>query len=170
MSPNQFRRAGLALTAMFCSMGFCVAVFADSTRGAYNGIHTVTRFDVSPPLKDIPPLRVPSTGQNKGGLMVDPSGFKDPPVYGPQEIAPVVQGSKGPVIIPAPTVSFNGPPNLSGVSPPDPVGDIGPDHYVVMSNLFFEVYDRVGNSVFGPAANNTLWSGFGGACEAQNAG
>ena len=31
-----------------------------------------------------------------------------------------------------------------------------------MANLHFQIFDKSGNSLFGPAANNTLWSGFGG--------
>lgn len=170
MNCSDTGRTRLSWLALLCVILAPQPLAADSTRGAYNGVHPVARFDVSPPLKDIPPLRVPSSGKNKGGLIIDPAGTTGEPVYGPQEKDTVVQGSKGPVVIPSAFVSFNGPPNLSGVSPPDPVGDIGPDHYVVMSNMFFEVYDRSGVSLFGPAANNTLWSGFGGPCEQQNAG
>ena len=46
------------------------------------------------------------------------------------------------------------------VAPPDPVGDIGPNHYVEMINLVFAVYDRDGNMLLGPAAIGTLWDGF----------
>ncbi len=66
--------------------------------------------------------------------------------------------------------SFNGPPNISSVSPPDPVGDVGPNHYVAMSNLSFQIFDKAGNSLFGPALNNTLWAGFGGDCQTDNSG
>ena len=39
-----------------------------------------------------------------------------------------------------------------------------------MGNLSFQIFNKTGTSLFGPAANNTLWAGFGGACQAQNAG
>ncbi|MGV6851384.1 MAG: hypothetical protein ACWA5R_04290 [bacterium] len=143
-------------------------VLADSNQGIYQGGLQSVRFDESPPLKSIVPLAIPKSA-DRGGLIVDPDGLSKP-VYGPQDVDPVVQQEVFPRRIPAPGVSFNGPTNLSGVSPPDPVGDIGPNHYVVMSNLFFEIYDRSGTSVFGPAANNTIWSGFGGECETQNSG
>jgi hypothetical protein len=39
-----------------------------------------------------------------------------------------------------------------------------------MDNLHFQIFNKTGTSVFGPAANNTLWAGFGGACQTQNAG
>lgn len=52
--------------------------------------------------------------------------------------------------------------NLYGgrVNPPDPVGDIGPKHYVQMINLAFAVYDRQGNLLLGPTAIGDLWAGF----------
>jgi hypothetical protein len=52
--------------------------------------------------------------------------------------------------------------NLFGfrVNPPDPVGDVGPNHYVEMVNLAFAVYDKQGNLLLGPVDTGTLWSGF----------
>ena len=52
--------------------------------------------------------------------------------------------------------------NLFGfrVNPPDPVGDVGPNHYVEMVNLAFAVYDKQGNLLLGPLDTGTLWSGF----------
>jgi len=47
---------------------------------------------------------------------------------------------------------------------------VGPNHVVTMANLHFQIFDKSGNSLFGPAANNTLWSGFGGPCQIENAG
>jgi hypothetical protein len=46
------------------------------------------------------------------------------------------------------------------VNPPDPVGDVGPNHYVEMVNLAFAVYDKQGNLLLGPADTGTLWAGF----------
>ena len=134
---------------------------------------SIERFDISLPLRLMTPKPVPPVGY-RGGLIRDPGPINSS-AGGGQDIDPVVQGSLGNALdgatrIPAPVVSFDGLPNLSGVAPPDPVGDVGPNHYVAMSNLSFEIYDKSGNSVFGPAANNTLWSGFGGDCESDNAG
>ncbi|UCD97931.1 MAG: hypothetical protein JSV42_13335 [Chloroflexota bacterium] len=52
--------------------------------------------------------------------------------------------------------------NLFGfrVNPPDPVGDVGPNHYVEMINLAFAVYDKQGNLLLGPAPIGALWEGF----------
>lgn len=136
--------------------------------GEYRGVYPAVKFDVSPPLRDIEPKPIPRAGQ-RGGLLVDPDG-DDKQVFGPQDHDPIVQDQIFPQRIPATSVSFDGPPNISGVSPPDPVGDIGPNHYVVMSNLFFQVFDRSGVALMPAAANNTLWDGFGGACENENSG
>ena len=46
------------------------------------------------------------------------------------------------------------------VNPPDPVGDVGPNHYVEMINLVFGVYDKSGNLLLGPVDTGTLWAGF----------
>jgi hypothetical protein len=46
------------------------------------------------------------------------------------------------------------------VNPPDPVGDVGPNHYVEKVNLVFAVYDKLGNRLLGPVDNGTLWTGF----------
>ena len=70
----------------------------------------------------------------------------------------------------APIITFDGNSNLCGCSPPDPNGAVGPNHVVTMANLHFQIFDKSGNSLFGPAANNTLWSGFGGDCQTDNAG
>jgi hypothetical protein len=39
-----------------------------------------------------------------------------------------------------------------------------------MSNLDFQIFNKSGGNLFGPAANNTLWSGFGGNCQTHNDG
>ncbi|MBK9655588.1 MAG: choice-of-anchor J domain-containing protein [Rhodanobacteraceae bacterium] len=50
------------------------------------------------------------------------------------------------------------------------MGDVGPNHYVRMANASFQIFNKTGTSVFGPANINTLFTGFGGACETENAG
>jgi hypothetical protein len=69
--------------------------------------------------------------------------------------------------IPAPMANFEGLSNLDNfnifgfrVNPPDPVGDVGPNHYVEMINLVFGVYDKQGNLLLGPVDTGSLWAGF----------
>ncbi|NUM46154.1 MAG: hypothetical protein HUU38_15725, partial [Anaerolineales bacterium] len=138
-----------------------------TTQGIYRGLSPVVQFDISPPLRDIP-----ATEFNfRAGIEIlddRPTGLEGP--LGPQDIDPLVQSVTGPNVIPTPIVSFDGPDNIFGVQPPDPNGDVGPNHVVVMSNLSFQVFDKTGNSLYGPVANNTLWAGFGGPCQTENAG
>jgi len=54
-----------------------------------------------------------------------------------------------------PTVNVEG---LSFQGPPDPTGDVGPDHYIQAVNATsIEVFDKEGNST-GEISTNTLWS------------
>jgi hypothetical protein len=46
------------------------------------------------------------------------------------------------------------------VNPPDPVGDVGPNHYVEMINLVFAVYSKTGTLLLGPVDTGTLWANF----------
>jgi hypothetical protein len=131
-------------------------------------VSTAVHFDISPPLRDIAPLPVQQTGVRE-----DDQPLAAGPV-GQASVDPVVQravGRSAGLGIPSPIVTFNGPPNLcGGCAPPDPNGAVGPNHVVVMSNLDFQIYNKAGTSLFGPAANNTLWSGFGGGCQTRNDG
>ena len=90
-------------------------------------------------------------------------------------------GNPGPPVIPDPTGpgqedmpalggSFEGIPNVNAVYPPDTDGDVGPNHYVQMVNLSFQIFNKSGTSLVGPLNNNALWTGFGGGCETQNDG
>jgi hypothetical protein len=69
--------------------------------------------------------------------------------------------------IPSPLLTFEGVSNQDNfnlfgfrVNPPDPVGDVGPNHYVEMVNLAFAVYDKQGNLLLGPVDTGTLWANF----------
>ena len=56
-------------------------------------------------------------------------------------------------------------------APPDTNGAVGATQYVQWVNSSFAVFDKTtGNLVYGPAAGNTLWKGFGGGCETNNDG
>jgi hypothetical protein len=135
-------------------------------RAEYRGVMPVVKFDISPPLREMKPLLWTECtlreNEESGPIPVAP--------FGPVVPDPVVQRVLGKIGIPSPIISFDGNPNLCGCSPPDPNGAVGPNHVVTMSNLHFQIFNKSGTSLFGPAANNTLWSGFGGGCQNQNAG
>ncbi|MCP4283895.1 MAG: hypothetical protein GY792_05525, partial [Gammaproteobacteria bacterium] len=97
----------------------------------YRGLSPVVNYDVSPPLAQ---LTVPEHDFHAGVEILDDRAWGGDWPLGPQDTDPLVQAITGPEAIPTPIISFDGPSNLAGVSPPDPVGDVGPDHYVAMSN------------------------------------
>ncbi|HEU5103140.1 MAG TPA: hypothetical protein VFU22_29165 [Roseiflexaceae bacterium] len=77
------------------------------------------------------------------------------------------QGGAQAAAISAPLANFEGLSNQDNfnmfggrVNPPDPVGDVGPNHYVEMINLLFAVYSKSGTLLLGPVDTGTLWAGF----------
>lgn len=70
----------------------------------------------------------------------------------------------GPEIIPG--FNIEGLRDQSGISPPDPTGDIGKNHYVQMTNAnggsWLQVWDKyTGQAVFGPVLSSTIWNEVG---------
>ena len=140
--------------------------------GVPASIINLDRFDRSPRLRDLPPGAPPigelvkereprwrRVSRHPSGLLSDP----------------VVQASPEVPSIPGPSRSIDGINNVNGVLPPDTNGDVGPNHFVQWVNLSFAVYSKgTANTppalLYGPAAANTLWSGFGGPCETRNDG
>jgi hypothetical protein len=155
----------VVLAAFLLIAGFATLTEAqEQVAGVYRGVLPVVKFDVSPPLRDIPPNLDP---------VVWPGDDPELPPFelGPQDADPIVQDwTGGPEMIPPPLISFQGQANSGGYTPPDPVGDVGPNHYIAMANVRFQIFDKAGTSLYGPANNNTLWAGFGGACQNENMG
>src|SRR5437868_14305248 len=135
-------------------------------RAQYRGLLPVVKFDISPPLRDMKPLKQKECtmreDEERGPIPAGP--------VGPVVPDPVVQRVLGKIGIPGPIISFDAYSNMCGCQPPDPNGAVGPNHVVVIGNLHFQIFNKSGVSLFGPAANNTLWSGFGGPCQTENAG
>ena len=131
------------------------------------------KHDLSPALRNIPVIPP-----------AEPPAFREIPRQplprrGPKPgvLDPMIQASPGTQAMPSTGSNFEGLSNdaqsvVSGyiLWPPDTNGDVGPGHYVQFVNLAFAVYDKNGGLLYGPAAGNTLWSGFGGPCEERNDG
>jgi hypothetical protein len=81
---------------------------------------------------------------------------------------PALQDWFSPLVMPATIQNFEG--INTGSIPPDTNGDVGPNHYVQWVNTSFAVYNKSGGLIFGPAAGNSIWSGFGGPCQTTNDG
>lgn len=127
--------------------------------------------DTSIPLRDIKPVLRPSTRKEPDN--------ENPGALGAVHIAQldkVVQRTFGTLpgaSMPSPATNFEGI-DYPGVDchcvPPDTNGDVGPRNYVQIVNTAFQVFDKRGNSLYGPATINTLFSGFGGVCETRDDG
>jgi hypothetical protein len=127
-------------------------------------------FDISPALRDLPRAAKPLTFPPDTILEVrqerGPEGPEAHPVKGYSADA-ALQALSPAVTIPSPLANFEGLSNQDNfdifgfrVNPPDPNGEVGPNHYVEMINLVFAVYDKTGNKLLGPVDTGTLWSGF----------
>ena len=185
-STNRFRFVIRgALLAFLCFVGLVLALFATRKaagqgqspgtpviQGVYRGLSPVVKFDISPPLRDMRVI-LPGPGKLRENEDRDivPLKIRFAPEWDPVVQATVGgKDTPGGTEIPGPIVTFNGQTNTSGVVPPDPNGAVGPNHIVTMCNLSFQIFNKTGTSLFGPAANNTLWAGFGGACQTSNSG
>ena len=128
------------------------------------------KHDISPPLMLIPPVE-PMAVERIQEIPLMPIIKKLPYVpFKVPELDHTLQDWHGSSFMPSPIMNFAGMNNRNNVLPPDTNGDVGPDHYVQMINLSFAVWDKTGILLYGPANNNTLWSGFGGPCETYNNG
>jgi hypothetical protein len=164
-----FAGIGLALLALSKASAQPGAAKQMVVQGQYRGVLPVVKFDISRPLREITPIFPGTATKNEDEEL----GAIPMPKPGAKFIDPVVQSALGHPVQPAiapPFVSFDAYSNSCGCSPPDPNGAVGPNHFVVMGNLHFQIFNRSGVSLFGPAANNTLWSGFGGGCQTRNDG
>jgi hypothetical protein len=139
-----------------------------AVKGAYRGVVKAVHFDISPPLRSIKQLPMTVEDDEHEDERERPSGLEG--AFGVQTPDGALQSKVGAGEIPSPSAGFDTVNGL-GPNPPDSVGDVGPNHYVVMSNLRFAVFPKTGGApLLGPLNNNTLWAGFGGACQTENAG
>ena len=133
-------------------------------------------FDVSPALRNLARQAGPQAADNpdaepldirpdRGPVVVD-NGFSGDGAMNSANSSSRLSLNSA-MTIPSPLVNFEGISNTDNfnlfgfrVNPPDPVGDVGPNHYVEMVNLAYAVYDKQGNLLLGPLDTGTLWSGF----------
>ena len=131
--------------------------------------------DVSPPLSDIA-LRTEAGRPKKARPDKRDSGM--PPPAEVSRTDPVVQTSRSSAT-PATASSVDGVGNGFGgpagsftvtSAPPDTNAAVGSTQVVEVVNSSFAVFDKSGAILYGPAATNTLWSGFGGFCQSTDDG
>ena len=125
-------------------------------------------FDVSQPLRELAKSAIDSSGvparRGPDPIVVDSSpggvslGSAAAPSSGVSTLAATAL---------SPLRTFEGLSNQDNfnvfggrVNPPDPMGDVGPNHYVELINLVLGVYDKTGARLLGPVAIGSLWAGF----------
>ena len=152
------------LTAFMLLMAFSlVKAQSNSEQGT---VIPLAGHDSSIELKDITPIPPSGTKgeiENQQDWGEDPFGksYSQPPANDP-----VVQTKKGTKETKSAAINFEGLSNSDNTgsfhAPPDTDGDIGPNHYFQATNTAFEIFDRDGNSLYGPADVTTIFNGFTG--------
>jgi hypothetical protein len=114
-----------------------------------------SHHDTSPPLRAMP-QRGKATAKTAAVQSSAPTATSAAPVAG-QSFDGVGAGFTGP----QGTYTVN-------PAPPDTNSAVGPNQVVEIVDSAFAVFDKTGRVLYGPANNNTLWSGFGGSCQSTN--
>lgn len=119
-------------------------------------------FDISPPLRDMyqnPNVKVDNSW--KDGIVLNRNPSHDAKGNNPNAIYsdPNVQRKFGTLSPDTTSASFDGTGVNNGVCPPDPTGDVGPNHYVQIVNLEYAIYSKTGTKLLGPLPTSNLWNG-----------
>jgi hypothetical protein len=160
-----------------CLISSSLPAMAQNDR-AQAEVSQASKHDVSPALREMePPLTQPGPPREKPLRPLRPSG---PSGAAPSQADPVLQTSPSTSVAITAGNSFDGmgagfvgPQGIFTVNfaPPDPNGAVGATQFVQWVNTSFAVFDKTtGTVLYGPAAANTLWTGFGGPCETSNDG
>jgi hypothetical protein len=158
----RFCGAGVLSAAALTSVGVTQAGSAPAQRGPE--FSEAVAFDVSKPLRVLAKTAAKGATSKDGQLPAERGPVIEANGYTGDAS---IQTEAAPLAIPAPIQNFEGLSNQDNfntfgfrVNPPDPVGDVGPNHYVEMVNLVFAVYSKTGARLLGPVDTGTLWAGF----------
>ncbi|MFN8182991.1 MAG: fibronectin type III domain-containing protein [Candidatus Nanopelagicales bacterium] len=138
-------------------------------------ITQVTSLGTSAPLRQLARESQRSTLPSSPRAVINrpiPQDRIDAVLNGGTWVPPVMPTDTGPAPgteMPALAGSFDGLSNIAGYNPPDTVGDVGPNHYVQMTNVYMQIWNKSGTSLVPPTANNTIWTGTG-ECGTTNDG
>jgi subtilisin-like proprotein convertase family protein len=138
-------------------------------------------YAVSPRIADLPPIETKPEGEfDEEEKVGPPRTFRTEDPWAEPSRDTVVQEAQDLSPEPSladPEVSFDGLSNQNNaasfgfqVSPPDTNGDVGPNHYVQMTNLLVRVFNKAGAPVSQPFRLSTLFQQLGGQCAAEDAG
>ena len=182
-SKSAFSNPRVLIGGVLCAIGTLLTVLAFSVYSSSSALAQAANQggsdvvvgasyhnDVSPALRDVPqgwPLEFEREHEANPNPLI-PNNHQDSPDTAVQDkeisaralLAPTIMGT---------ILNFNGIP-YPGVgcncAPPDTNGAVGTTQYVQIVNEGYQVFDKTtGNSVLGPNSIESVWTGFGGACE-----
>ena len=138
-------------------------------------VQTAVSFDVSPPLRDMKPAKKHFWERwKRENDMEVPNKFRPvPPGFNPDGALQTVYNTGNKATATLPIMNFDGTNNSQNtgrVTPPDPAGDVGPNHYVQVVNSMLQIFSKTGTSLYGPVQTSTLWNGFTGNWTGHNDG
>ncbi len=151
------------LTSLLAVLLLSTTAFSQSSSEPQKAkVRTSNSFRISPPIKTLTP-RVHKKAPKKKEVKNYFSGvdYKNKANALPTGPDPIAQGVHGAKALRSPLVQWDGitsATNPSPASPPDPTGAVGPNHYVEAVNQAFQVWDKSGNSLYGPVTLSTLWT------------
>ena len=126
-------------------------------------------------LRDAPGKAV-DPNYRKGGKPKRRVPYVDSPDFDMDRAAQLGHINGGPMATTVKGLGFDGlgqgfPGFTVQAAPPDNTGAVGATQYVQWINSSLAVFNKAtGAKVYGPVAGNTLFTGFGGACESENDG
>ncbi|HEY3204014.1 MAG TPA: hypothetical protein VGL03_10180 [Thermoanaerobaculia bacterium] len=162
----------LCSLAGFLFLGMLTASAQSGEAWGRAEVSSAARHDVSPPLRDIKPIP-PRFGPPHEKPRPIPLGHVEGLAEGEND--PALQSSANVLVGTTSPVTFDGLGVGGGytpdAAPPDTNGAVGATQYVQWVNEAFAVYSKTtGARLYGPAAGNTIWTGFGGPCQSSNDG
>ena len=117
-------------------------------------------FDVSPPLRDLPPSALTKADMTwKDGVVKNrlyPFGY---PNYNSGVADPIRRDKSGMVPTDTTIQNFDGTGGNGSLCPPDTYGEVGASHYFEVVNCQYAVYDKNGVKLMGPTNNSNVWNG-----------
>jgi len=160
----------LSLFAVLLLVVFTAAAQNKPDRAAPK-FSTAVAFDTSSPVRDLAKAKKAFSSsvvleiRPERGPVVQDKGFSGDAAVQTSSQTPAALVNA--LAIPSPLLTFEGLSNQDNfnlfgfrVNPPDPNGDVGPNHYVEIVNLAFAVYSKNGTRLLGPVDTGSLWANF----------
>ncbi|MBX3056097.1 MAG: hypothetical protein KF770_06445 [Anaerolineae bacterium] len=129
---------------------------------------------LSPAVRDLAPVSQPPLLNREVDMLWLGEGLGESSTkIGPDTLVPFSQNNGR---TPDPLLTFEGL-GTDGFTPPDTIGDVGPNHYIQMVNVSFQIWDKGDpdngippSIVQADTPFNALFAGFGGVCQNSNSG